>query len=53
MLLILILFLLLWGFGSYQGYSRWSYSGGIGIGGVLLLIFLVLLLTGYLGPLRL
>ncbi len=44
--LILIVFLLLFVFGGRYGYNRWGYSGGIGIGGVLILILLLWLLFG-------
>ena len=51
LIFILIVFLAIWLLGSHVGYNRWGYGGGVGIGGVLLLIFLALLLTGNLGPL--
>ena len=50
LIFILIVFLAIWLLGSHVGYNRWGYGGGVGVGGVLLLIFLVLLLLGYFGP---
>jgi hypothetical protein len=44
--LILIILLLVLIFGGGFGYSRWGYSGGIGIGGVLLIVLVVYLLLG-------
>jgi hypothetical protein len=42
-LIIIILFLL---FGGGFGYHRWGYSGGLGIGGILLIVLVVYLLVG-------
>lgn len=50
--IILIVFLLVWLLGSHVGYNRWGYGGGISIGGLILLIFVLWLLFGgfsYLG----
>ena len=44
--LILIVLLLVLVFGGGLGYSRWGYSGGIGIGGILLIVLVVYLLLG-------
>ena len=44
--LILIILLLILIFGGGFGYSRWGYSGGIGIGGVLLIVLVVYFLLG-------
>ncbi len=44
LLLVLIVFLV---FGGGFGYHRWGYSGGIGIGGLLLIVLVVVLLFGY------
>jgi Protein of unknown function (DUF3309) len=43
-LIVLILFLL---FGGGFGYRRWGYSGGLGIGGILLIVLIVYLLVGH------
>lgn len=51
--LILLVFVLVWLFGSHYGYNRWGSGGGLGIGGVILLIFILWLLFGgfaSLGP---
>jgi hypothetical protein len=45
--LILIVIILLLLFGGGFGYSRWGYSGGIGIGGILLIVLVVYLLVGH------
>ena len=53
MLILIILLVLLFG-GGFFGYSRYGASGGMGIGGVVLVILLVwLLLGGGLANLRL
>ena len=45
--LILIVIVLLLIFGGGFGYSRWGTSGGIGIGGILLVILVIYLLLGH------
>jgi hypothetical protein len=45
--LILIVLILILLFGGGFGYSRWGYSGGIGIGGILLIVLVVYLLVGH------
>ena len=44
--LILIIIILVLLFGGGFGYRRWGYSGGIGIGGILLIVLIVYLLFG-------
>lgn len=52
MLILIILLLLLFGGGTF-GYSRYGHSGGLGIGGVVLVVLLVwLFLGGGLSSLR-
>lgn len=45
--LILIVLLLVLLFGGGFGYSRWGYSGGLGIGGILLAILVIYVLFGH------
>jgi hypothetical protein len=45
-LLLIILILPLLFVGGF-GYSRWGYGGGIGIVGILLIVFVVYLLLGH------
>jgi hypothetical protein len=44
--LILIIIVLILIFGGGFGYHRWGYSGGVGIGGLLLIILIIYLLFG-------
>jgi Protein of unknown function (DUF3309) len=53
MLFIILILLLLFGFGgSYWGYNNYGPGGGIGIFGVILIIFLLLYFFGGLRGLR-
>jgi hypothetical protein len=45
--LILIILIILLLFGGGFGYRRYGYSGGIGIGGVLLIVLIVYWLPGH------
>jgi len=45
--IVLIVIVLLLLFGGGFGYQRWGYSGGFGIGGILLVILVVYLLLGH------
>jgi hypothetical protein len=45
MLIVLLLILLLFGGGGF-GYARWGYGGGISIGGIILLVLVIYLITG-------
>ncbi len=48
LILLIVLLLLIGGGGGYYGHSRWGYQGsaGIGLGTILLIIFLVWMLGG-------
>jgi hypothetical protein len=45
--LILIIIVLLLLFGGGLGFQRWGASGGIGIGGLLLVVLIIYLLLGH------
>ena len=47
MLILIIVLLLVLGGGGYDGYGRWGYRGGAGVGlGTVLLILLVAYMLG-------
>jgi hypothetical protein len=49
LILLIILLLVLGGGGGYYGHQRWGYGGsaGIGLGTVLLLVFLVFMMGNW------
>lgn len=48
--LILLIIVILLLFGGGFGYHTWGYTGGLGIGGVLLIVLIVYLLVGRRNP---